>query len=96
MLSIYESESFQNDYHNYKNKIDKITDQAIKNQLENFLAKLVAHVKAFDKEHAEMIYSKSIRLGNDHKDGIAEVRKNIDRKLRDWELTQNPKSNQSS
>ena len=43
-----------------------------------------------------MIYSKSIRLGNDHKDGIAEVRKNIDRKLRDWELTQNPKSNQSS
>jgi hypothetical protein len=60
----------------------------MKNQLENFLNKLVAHVKAFDKEHAEMIYSKSIRLGNDHKDGIAEVRKVIERKLRDWDQIQ--------
>ena len=44
--------------------------------------------KAFDKEHSEMIYSKSIRLGNDHKDGIAEVRKVIEKKLRDWDQIQ--------
>ena len=88
MLSIYESESFQNDYNNYKNKIEKITDESLKNQLQNFLNKLVAHVKAFDKEHSEMIYSKSIRLGNDHKDGSAEVRKVIERKLRDWDQIQ--------
>ena len=48
MLSIYESESFQNDYNNYKNKIEKVTDKSLKNQLENFLNKLVAHVKVLD------------------------------------------------
>lgn len=84
MLSLLDSEQFKKDYINYKNQIDKITDQNIKNQLENFLSKLVSHVKLFDQEHSEMIYSKSIRLGNDHKDKIVELRKNIDKKLRDW------------
>ena len=39
-------------------------------------------------DRAEIIYSKSIRLGNDHKDGIAEVRKVIEKKLRDWDQIQ--------
>jgi cell shape-determining protein MreC len=88
MLSLLESETFKEEYKSYKNQIDKITDDKMKNQLENFLNKLVAHVKAFDKDHAEMIYSKSIRLGNDHKDGIVEMRKLIENKLRDWNQTQ--------
>jgi molecular chaperone GrpE (heat shock protein) len=84
MLSLLESEKFKNDFKNYQKQISKITDQSLKNQLENFLDKLVTLVKAFDMEHEEMIYSKSIRLGNDKKDKIIEIRKMLDKRLRDW------------
>lgn len=84
MLSLLESEKFKSDFKNYQKQISKITDQSLKNQLENFLDKLVTLVKAFDTEHEEMIYSKSIRLGNDKKDKIIEIRKMLDKKIRDW------------
>ena len=84
MLSLLESEKFKSDFKNYQKQISKITDQSLKNQLENFLDKLVTLVKAFDTEHEEMIYSKSIRLGNDKKDKIIEIRKMLDKRLRDW------------
>lgn len=84
MLSLYKSEKFQNEVNTYKKQIDKIQDLKIKSNLENYLSKLVAEVKAFDTEHEEMIYSKSIRLGNDKKDKIIEIRKMLDRKIKDW------------
>jgi flagellar biosynthesis chaperone FliJ len=84
MLSLLNSEKFQTEYKNYKQQIDSITDIAIKNQLENFLAKLVSQVKALDENHTEMILSKRARLGDDNKDKIIELRKILNRKLRDW------------
>jgi flagellar biosynthesis chaperone FliJ len=84
MLSLLNSEKFQTEYKNYKQQIDSITDLSIKNQLENFLAKLVSQVKALDENHTEMILSKRARLGDDNKDKITELRKILNRKLRDW------------
>ena len=84
MLSLLNSEKFQTEYKNYKQQIDSITDVSIKNQLENFLAKLVSQVKALDEDHTEMILSKRARLGDDNRDKITELRKILNRKLRDW------------
>ena len=84
MLSLLNSEKFQTEYKNYKQQIDSITDLSIKNQLENFLAKLVSQVKALDEDHTEMILSKRARLGDDNRDKITELRKILNRKLRDW------------
>lgn len=87
MLSLLESEKFKNEYKNYKEQIDAVTDIATKNQLENFLVKLVAQVKSLDKDHEEMILSKRARLGDDNKDKITELRKILNRKLKDWAET---------
>ena len=84
MLSLLNSEKFQTEYKKYKQQIDSITDLSIKNQLENFLAKLVSQVKALDEDHTEMILSKRARLGDDNRDKITELRKILNRKLRDW------------
>ena len=84
MLSLLNSEKFQTEYKNYKQQIDSITDLSIKNQLENFLAKLVSQVKGLDEDHTEMILSKRARLGDDNRDKITELRKILNRKLRDW------------
>ena len=84
MLSLLNSEKFQTEYKKYKQQIDSITDVSIKNQLENFLAKLVSQVKALDEDHTEMILSKRARLGDDNRDKITELRKILNRKLRDW------------
>ena len=84
MLSLLNSEKFQTEYKNYKQQIDSITDVSIKNQLENFLAKLVSQVKALDEDHTEMLLSKRARLGDDNRDKITELRKILNRKLRDW------------
>lgn len=89
MLSLLNSEKFQTEYKNYKQQIDSITDLSIKNQLENFLAKLVSQVKALDEDHTEMILSKRARLGDDNRDKITELRKILNRKLRDWNESAN-------
>jgi flagellar biosynthesis chaperone FliJ len=89
MLSLLNSEKFQTEYKKYKQQIDSITDVSIKNQLENFLAKLVSQVKALDEDHTEMILSKRARLGDDNRDKITELRKILNRKLRDWNESAN-------
>lgn len=84
MLSIFNSERFQNELNNYRKQIDSVSNDLIKNQLNNFLNKLIIEVKNFDKDHEQMIFSKSFRNGSPNRDNLTEIRKTLDRKLADW------------
>ena len=45
MLSIYKSEKFQNEYNDFKTRIDKVDDLRLKSTLENLLRQLETKVK---------------------------------------------------
>jgi len=86
MLSIYKSEKFQNEYNDFKTRIDKVDDLRLKSTLENLLRQLETKVKRLDSQHSELIMSRQMKsLGNDIKDELLDLRKSLDKKLKDFE-----------
>jgi hypothetical protein len=84
MLSLLQSEKFQNEYNLYREKISKISNEQIKEKAELLLKKLIAEVKAIDSQHQEMFTGN--RPGSELADGrnkIAEARKHLERLLKD-------------
>ena len=85
MLSLLNSERFQNELKFYNEKIKQVSDPAVKLKLENHLNKLVSHVKHLDTHHQEMILNKQIReMSRDNRDKITESRKALDKLLKDY------------
>ena len=96
MLSLYNSEKFQKELKTYKKQIEKVTDLRLKTTLENYLNKLIAHVKHLDSHHEEMIFTKQVKeMGGDDRDKILEIRKTLDRMIKDYFLANNIKLKQS-
>lgn len=96
MLSLYNSERFQNELKTYKEQIDRVTDLRIKSQLENHLAKLVSQVKHLDTHHEEMIFTKQIKeMSGENRDKILDIRKFLDKTIRDYYKANNIKLTQS-
>lgn len=86
MLSIYKSEKFQNEYNDFKTRIDKVDDLRLKSTLENLLRQLETKVKRLDSQHSELIMSRQMKsLGSDIKDELLDLRKSLDKKLKDFE-----------
>ena len=92
MLSLFNSERFQNELKTYKNQIDMVKDLRIKSQLENHLAKLVNQVKHLDNHHEEMIFTKQIKeMSGENRDKIQSIRKFLDKTIRDYYKANNIK-----
>lgn len=89
MLSLLESERFQNDYKKFESEIEKIEDIKIKANLENLLQKLVSQVKSLDKQQNELVFSKDVKNfdRNSMTGKITETRKSLERKIRDYKET---------
>lgn len=86
MLSLYNSEKFQNEVRSFKDRISKVDDLKLKTNLENQINKLESIVKSLDSQFEEMIYSKQIGSNsNDTRSRISDIRKFIDSKLLDFE-----------
>ena len=86
MLSIYKSDKFQNEYNDFKTRIDKVDDLRLKSTLENLLRQLETKVKRLDSQHNELIMSRQMKsLGSDIKDELLDLRKSLDKKLKDFE-----------
>ena len=85
MLSLYNSEKFQKELKIYKEQIEKISDDTVKKNVENLISKLISEVKRLDSQHEEMIINRQMSSsGQDFKTKITEIRKSIDKKLKDW------------
>ena len=96
MLSLYNSERFQTEIKNYKENIEKVTDLRLKTTLENYLNKLISHVKHLDSQHEEMIFTKQVKeMSGDDRDKILEVRKFLDKSIKDYFQANNIKYQQN-
>lgn len=96
MLSLLKSERFQNEVKDYKQQIEKITSADIKTKAENQLNKLIAQVKHLDSHHEELIFNKQIReMSGDNRNKILEIRRSLDRIIKDYYAANNIKLKQN-
>jgi hypothetical protein len=85
MLTLLKSEKFQKEYKDFQDKISTVTNENIKKELEGLLSKLVNEVKSLDLQHQELSTTKQFPItASDARSNIIEIRKQIDRRLRDW------------
>ena len=86
MLELIKSQRFQEEYQTYQTKIDKISNEDIKNQATVLLKTLVNEIKKLDSQHQDMFSGNQIPMGlGDARNNITSIRKKIDRLCRDCE-----------
>lgn len=90
MLSLKQSPAFQKEYSTWKSQINEITDNdQLKKELSSLLGELVSQVNFLDTQHQDL--SVNNRLSNqstESKDRLLEIRKTIDKKLKDYKTNQ--------
>ena len=83
MLSLLQSEKFQQEYKQYWEKISKISDTKTKQHAEGLVKKLVAEIRAVDDQHMDMFTSKQSNTGlTESRSKITDIRKQLDRVLK--------------
>ena len=88
MLSLTKSQRFQEEYNTYKEVANSVTDESIKRNVEGLLSKLVAEVKMLDAQHVDILSNKNTVANNENKDKILEIRRQLDRIVKDWREAQ--------
>jgi hypothetical protein len=79
---------FQNDIARYKESIDKITNEQEKLAATRLLNDLIYEVKNMDNMYVDMVYAKQLpTMGNDMRDKIRSIRKQLDLKIKSASLT---------
>jgi hypothetical protein len=86
MLELIKSQRFQEEYQMYQTKIEKISNEDIKNQATVLLKTLVNEIKKLDSQHQDMFSGNQIPMGlGDVRSNITTIRKKIDRLCKDYE-----------
>jgi hypothetical protein len=86
MLELIKSQRFQEEYQMYQTKIEKISNEDIKNQATVLLKTLVNEIKKLDSQHQDMFSGNQIPMGlGDVRSNITSIRKKIDRLCKDYE-----------
>ena len=96
MLSIFNSESFQNDLRRYTKEIEKIDNIDIKTNCQTLLDRLINEVNKFDREHEQLIFSRDIRDSQSVKQDMIDVRKALERKIEEYKKIVQIRSKHSS
>jgi hypothetical protein len=79
MISLLESETFKKEYQKYKNAIDILQDDKIREDAKLSLAKLVNEIKVLDSQNQEMFFSRNTPTRLDEtKKKINNLRKELD------------------
>ena len=81
-MMIQNNERFKSDVKRYTEAIEKIPEGQSKTEAKSLLNNLIYEVKNMDNMYMDMIYSKQLTsLGNDLRDKITSLRKQLDNKL---------------
>jgi hypothetical protein len=86
MLELIKSQRFQEEYQTYQTKIEKISNEDIKNQATVLLKTLVNEIKKLDSQHQDMFSGNQIPMGlGDVRSNITNIRKKLDKLCKDYE-----------
>jgi hypothetical protein len=76
------TERFKNDLARYRESIDKISNEQEKLAATRLLNDLIYEVKNMDNMYVDMVYAKQLpTMGNEMRDKIGSIRKQLDQKL---------------
>ena len=86
MLKLHQSTIFKQEYEFFRDKINKIENIQLKEELNALLNVLLIEVKNVDTLHNELSITNRLPIGaNDSKHKINTIRKQLITKLRDWD-----------
>jgi hypothetical protein len=90
VLTILKSERFQKEYNEFSEKIAAVNIDTVKTDLTKLLNQLVNEVKVLDNNLQDSIGGqKSSYVLDETRNRITEIRRQIDKKLSDYESSQN-------
>lgn len=90
MLTILKSERFQKEYKEFSEKIAAVNIDSVKSDLTVLLGQLVNEVKVLDNNLQDTVGGqKPSHVLDEARSKITEIRRQIDKKLSDYESSQN-------
>ena len=85
-MQLINSQTFQNEYQKFLEKISKISDDTTKAELSGLLKQLILEVKRLDQEHTGLIGQNSLSSNaTDVRGSIQSLRKKISTKISECE-----------
>ena len=86
--SIQRNSRFQEDYQRYNAALSEMPEGQLKEDTRKLLNSLVGEVRKLDNMHTEMVYNKQLSgSGSDVRDTILSIRKQLEKKLADWDAS---------
>jgi gas vesicle protein len=86
MLKLSQNKVFKQEYEHFQNKINMITDDKIKNELQDLLSRLAYNVKKIDDQHNEFTISNKLpTFMSDIRSEINDVRRKLMTRISDYE-----------
>jgi molecular chaperone GrpE (heat shock protein) len=80
---LQQADRFQNDIKKYNEAIEKIAEGQKKLEAKRLLNDLIYEVKNMDNMYVDMVYAKQLpTMGNEIRDKIGSIRKQLDSKLK--------------
>ena len=80
------SERFKTEFNNWKSRIDKITNERVRGELNNKMTQLLREVRAVDQQHKDVLMAKQLpNMIADSRNKLSEIRQSIARQLEDYE-----------
>jgi hypothetical protein len=88
MISLFESETFKKEYRRYREEIDTIPVEEVREKAKSLLAKLVSEIKFLDSQHQDLFSTHKVPMRLDEtKKKIGSLRKDLERFLNDAKNT---------
>ena len=80
------SERFKTEFNDWRSRIDKISNDRIKGELNNKMTQLLKEVRAVDQQHRDILMAKQLpNMISDSRTTLTEIRMSIVRQLEDYE-----------
>lgn len=81
-MKIEQSERFINEYNDFKNKINQISDDRQRNELLGLLKQLLENVRKLDQQHQQLLVERRLPSTSENiKHDIVNIRKSIYKRL---------------
>ena len=85
-MQLLKSEKFIAEYNDFKQRLSMVTDKRMKDEIDGLIITLVAEIRCIDQYHQSLIMGGKVSsLIDDSRDKIRDLRKKIDRRLKDCE-----------
>lgn len=85
-MRLIKNEKFVNEHNEFRQRLSRITDKNIRDEIDGMIVTLVAEVKQIDTFHESLVTGGQVSsLIDDSRDRIRDLRKKINRRLEDCE-----------